>query len=94
MEHSKTLHILNKGPEHARTRTCLSALGPNDELLLIENGALCLAKKNLDLDCGRIYVIEADLAARGLSDQNNNAQPIDYATMVALTAEAENIISW
>ncbi|MDK8464382.1 sulfurtransferase complex subunit TusB [Marinobacter sp. SS13-12] len=89
----KTLHILNKPPEHSRFRLCLSAIGPEDGLLLTENGVLAVTQR-LDLNPERCFALAPDLEARGLSSQFSREQTVSFDGMVGLTAAAENVISW
>lgn len=95
----KTLHILNKAPDHPRFGRCLDAMGSDDALLLIENAVLALADKGLSLP-RTTYALEADLTARALGNADNaldgttHAIVIDYHEMVKLTAQAIRVISW
>ncbi|PXX92049.1 sulfurtransferase complex subunit TusB [Marinobacter vulgaris] len=89
----KTLHILNKPPEHSRYRLCLRAIGPGDGLLLTENGVLAVTRLS-GIDSERCFALAADLEARGLSSQVSTDQTVSFDGMVDLTASAENVISW
>lgn len=89
----KTLHILNKPPEHARYRLCLSAIGPEDGLLLTENGVLAVTQL-LEINSERCYALAPDLEARGLLSQVSNEQVASFDDMVNLATFAENVISW
>lgn len=95
----KTLHILNKAPDHPRFARCLAAMASDDALLLIENGVLALTAKGLSLPATP-YALEADLTARALGNAGNaldgitHAVGIDYREMVTLTAQATRVISW
>lgn len=89
----KTLHILNKSPDHGRYRLCLSAIGPEDGLLLTENGVLAVTQL-LDIDSERRFALAPDLEARGLSPQNSSDQTVSFDQMVDLAASAESVISW
>jgi tRNA 2-thiouridine synthesizing protein B len=89
----KTLHILNKPPDHRRFSLCLSAIGPEDGLLLIENGVLAVTQR-LDINKERCFALAPDLEARGLSSQFSGNQTLSFDDMVELAAFAENVISW
>ena len=93
----RTLHILNKPPEHPRSRLCASAIEPEDGLLLIENGVLALAVNEaeaLDLNTDQCFALQPDLEARGLLSKAGSAQAVSFADMVGLVASADNVISW
>ena len=89
----KTLHILNKLPDHSRFSLCLAAIGPEDGLLLIENGVLAVTQR-LAIDQERCFALAPDLEARGLSSQIDRDQTVSFDGMVGLTASAENVICW
>ncbi|EMP55462.1 hypothetical protein MSNKSG1_06313 [Marinobacter santoriniensis NKSG1] len=90
-----TLHILNKSPDHPRFQRCLTALGPEDALMLIENGVLATTTAGrLATVSGQIYALSPDLEARGLQVDDSTFVPVDYEGMVRLTTEAGQVISW
>lgn len=89
----KTLHILNKPPDHSRYRLCLSAIGPEDGLLLTENGVLAVTQR-LGISSERCFALAPDLEARGLLPHISKDQTVSFDGMVELTASAENVISW
>lgn len=92
----KTLHILNKPPEHSRHKLCLAAIGPDDALLMIENGVLAVTQP-LEAASGRWYALAPDLAARGLTghlSKDQEGQRVSFDDMVELTASAERVINW
>lgn len=93
MTEIQTLHILNKSPEHPRFARCLSVAGPDDTVLLIENGVLGLGTAAASTS-GKLLALESDMAARGLGDQSGTVEIVDYDTMVELTTRAEQVISW
>ncbi|MEC7376061.1 MAG: sulfurtransferase complex subunit TusB [Pseudomonadota bacterium] len=88
-----TLHILNKAPDHSRTRQCLAALAPDDALLLIENGVLLLASGSAPAT-GQLFALAPDINARGLRAHADQVQSVDYNDMVSLSLAAERVISW
>ncbi|MBW4933283.1 sulfurtransferase complex subunit TusB [Marinobacter sp. F4206] len=88
-----TLHVLNKTPDHPRFNECLGMLGPDDAIILIENGVLgLLAAKNFH--SAQVYALSADVSARGLSDSSHTDSLVDYSEWVGLTLQAERVISW
>jgi len=89
----KTLHLLNKPPEHSRQALCLSAVGPEDGLLLIENGVLAVTQPP-QIAAERWFALGPDLEARGLTGLISEDQVLSFEGMVELTASAENVISW
>jgi len=91
-EHTPTLHILNKAPEHPRFAACLGTLAAEDVLVLSENAVLGLADQHVTLPDGCL-ALEADLAARGLNESFQK-QAISYADLVKLTQQHSRIISW
>lgn len=88
-----TLHILNKTPEHPRFKECLSMLGSDDALLLTENGVVALEGAH-NLKAARLYALSSDACARGLGKNPGEAHYVDYTEMVALTLQAQRVISW
>lgn len=88
-----TLHILNKRPSHPAFSTCLSSIGDRDALLLIESGVLALADRDSALR-GTVYALESDLHARAIAITEGDATSVNFDRMVALTAEADRVISW
>jgi tRNA 2-thiouridine synthesizing protein B len=93
MTHLKTLHILNKPPEHGRFGLCLSGMGPDDGLLMIENGVLGVTHSSR-LNNRQWYALRPDLDARGLLSQVSADRVMSFDDMVELVGSAENVISW
>ncbi|MBC7182973.1 MAG: sulfurtransferase complex subunit TusB [Marinobacter sp.] len=93
MNSIKTLHILNKSPEHPRAMQCLAALSEADTLFLIENGTLLLATASLPAT-GRVVALSPDVAARGLQDAAGPATIVGFDDMVSLSLQAQRVISW
>lgn len=89
----RTLHILNKPPQHSRCEACFAAIGPEDGLLLIENGVLAVTQP-IAIDSQRWFALAPDLEARGLSPLISRKQAVSFDDMVHLTASAEKVISW
>ncbi|MBW0146319.1 sulfurtransferase complex subunit TusB [Marinobacter arenosus] len=93
MNELHTLHILNKTPDHPRFSECLGMLGPDDAIVLIENGVLGLAATT-HLSADRVYALVADVSARGLPEQSHDSTLLDYSEWVDLTLRAKRVISW
>lgn len=88
-----TLHILNKTPDHPRFSECLGMLGPDDAVVLTENGVLGLTAPDA-LNFGRVYALSPDISARGVSTAATAYALVDYPDLVELTLQAERVISW
>ncbi|QSP93787.1 sulfurtransferase complex subunit TusB [Marinobacter salinisoli] len=88
-----TLHILNKTPEHPRFNECLAMLGPEDALVLTENGVTALPVTQ-QLPLHSVFAIQSDLEARGLPADGSAASTLDYEGLVDLTLQAKRVISW
>lgn len=94
------LHTVNSSPfSTSALQDCLKQLGEGDKLLLISD-AVIAASASLDFhetliqlyDEGRLFVLEADLQARGLSAALGNV--IDYAVFVQLSVECQSQLAW
>ncbi|MFC2993224.1 sulfurtransferase complex subunit TusB [Halomonas tibetensis] len=93
------LHILNRSPATSEVyRQALSAMGPDDRLLLIEDGVQGAVGALFDRFAGiegRLYAQEEDLVARGLAPLCAPAVVrIDVEGFVTLTEEAHKTVSW
>ncbi|MDI5984844.1 sulfurtransferase complex subunit TusB [Halomonas sp. M4R5S39] len=93
------LHILNRSPAASRVyQQALAAMGPEDRLLLIEDGvqgALPQLVRYFDGLQGRLFALREDLAARGLEGRcEASVQVVDVDGFVDLTEEAERTVSW
>lgn len=87
------LHLLNKAPSHPRFQSCLDAIAPGDQLLLLENSVIALADEAIVLPKGTMALAQ-DCEARGLSDKVAASLLVDMPGMVKLTDRFPNIISW
>lgn len=84
-----TLHIITRSDSQSQSvYHCLSFIGKKDTLLFIEDGTYCILNNHLcdtlqskNIQC---YYLQADLAARGLS-ANDNVLIVDYNGFVTLT---------
>ena len=97
------LHTLNRSPAQTQLwRTCLRMALPGSGLLLLENAVFGA----LDTDhnrrlqeaasMGRRFVLEPDLAARGLTGRTllPGFEKVDYAEFVALCLEYSKVQNW
>ncbi|MDT8893669.1 sulfurtransferase complex subunit TusB [Halomonas sp. I1] len=93
------LHIVNRAPGagHA-VEQALSAMMPEDRLLLIEDGVQGALPSLVDGFAGlegRLYALREDLEARGLmSRRDARVKVVDTDGFVTLTEQAERILSW
>ncbi|MDX1320773.1 MAG: sulfurtransferase complex subunit TusB [Oceanospirillum sp.] len=93
------LHTVNKSPSANSTfKECLFSASAGDQVLLIEDGvyAATNAFSNLLRDDLSYYVLQEDMAARGLNATltSEHWQAVDYAGFVALTETADSVCSW
>ncbi len=93
------LHILNRSPGTSLAyRDALAGMGPEDRLLLIEDGVLgALASQlpHFQAVQGRIFALREDLVARGLDGRcDASVQVVDVDGFVTLTEEADKTVSW
>lgn len=98
-----TLHIVNKSPEQPSIISrCLKFSSKNDSLLLIEDGVyfalhstINTQLSNFEVKNIKIYALEEDLIARGISDKTHNSiKTVSYDGFVELTASHNNSTSW
>ena len=98
------LHTVNKSPfEKSTFRSCLDHVKPGDAVLLIEDGVYAatkgtvaadyIAARNGDLS---LYVLGADLAARGISNSVliEGISVVDYGGFVDLVTEHDVSQAW
>ncbi|WP_445001274.1 sulfurtransferase complex subunit TusB [Halomonas mongoliensis] len=93
------LHILNRSPATSEVyRQALAAMGPEDRLLLIEDGvqgAMTALVGHFSEVTGRLYALRDDLEARGLiAHCDTPVEVTDMAGFVTLTEEADRTLSW
>lgn len=93
------LHLLNRAPGTSLVyRDALAGMGPEDRLLLIEDGvqgALPQMVRHFEGLEGRLFALREDLAARGLEGRcAEQVQVVDVDGFVTLTEEAERTLSW
>ncbi|MFN2310421.1 MAG: sulfurtransferase complex subunit TusB [Gammaproteobacteria bacterium] len=86
------LHTVNKSPfSHTSLESCLRFIGPEDVLLLLEDGVYAALRDTRRshlveqaLQGHRVYALQADLKARGLTDLIAGVQLADYETFIEL----------
>lgn len=93
------LHVVNRSPANSRVfDQALTAMGPDDVLLLIEDGvqgALPQLVRYYAQIEGRLFALREDLGARGLLGRcAESVQVVDVDGFVTLTEEAERTVSW
>ncbi|MBX2835744.1 MAG: sulfurtransferase complex subunit TusB [Gammaproteobacteria bacterium] len=99
-----TLNIVNKSPFEKRTlEQCLPRISDGDSVLLIEDACVAAVsgttfEPELKQSSGsvKLYVLEPDLAARGLSGATlmNEFATVDYAGFVELVSTHDRVHSW
>lgn len=99
-----TLHVLRHSPTgNASLASCMRVLASKESLLLIEDAVYALlpgsaALNSISLLPGDIhlYVLQADLLARGLAldDLPARVEPVGYDCMVELSAQSGKVVSW
>lgn len=95
------LHTITTSPFHSQAlQRCLRYLGPEDEILLIQDAVVAGIEKNtwcerLAQAGVKIYLLEADLLARGLRQQvANGFYIVDFSDFVELTVRHETQMKW
>jgi len=98
------LHIVNKSPyERGSLDTCLRMARDGAAILLIEDGVYALMKNastaaqlHSALKKYKIYALEPDMKARGVSPENaiEGVSLVDYDGFVQLTTEYDKLQSW
>lgn len=95
------LHIINRAPlAGTALADCLRICDATAGILLIEDGVVAALAKGDWLArilerTPNLYVLAADVAARGLTDKiSDSAQLVDYAGFVALCCEYPGTCSW
>ncbi|WP_163557192.1 sulfurtransferase complex subunit TusB [Halomonas sp. NO4] len=93
------LHILNRSPGGSLVyRDALASMGPDDRLLLIEDGvqgALPAQVRHFEPVLDRLFALREDLVSRGLEGRCDEAvQVVDVDGFVELTEEADKTVSW
>ena len=98
------LHLVNRSPfREDALESCLRIARPGSALLLYEDGVYAgvrgtRVEERLVAAAGgrRVYVLEPDLAARGLGDAAlvPGVERVDYAGFVELAIEYDSVATW
>ncbi len=95
------LHTINKSPfETSDLESCMRFLGKDDVVLLFEDGVYAAASSTarsalveMIIKCNKVYVLQADLKARGIDELITGVEMADYERFVDLV-EAHPIKAW
>ncbi|MEJ5376548.1 MAG: sulfurtransferase complex subunit TusB [bacterium] len=94
----ETLFIFSKSPWARRDMEFwLPRVGEQDQVLLIQDAVLALSGESSSLLAslpplqGRLWALEADLAARGI--RAGGAQAVDYGGAVELILKAKRVLA-
>ncbi len=96
-----SLHLVFASPYHSDAlQSCQRSMGPNDVLVLLQDGVYAGVANshaaNSIVESGRTcYVMQDDLAARGLTQQlANDFEAISYEKLVELSIAHPSSQSW
>ncbi len=88
------LYMLNELPSQQQLAGVMQMLQAGDALLLCGDAVELLRLDALDLPSQVVgYVLAEDIAARGLLQQAQNWQVIDYTKMVELSLQLDKVVS-
>ncbi len=96
------LHIINKSPyDRSSLQTCLRLAKKGSGILLIEdgvyaaiNGGACKDEVVAASKEHSLYVLQADLDARGIKNVIDGISAVDYDGFVKLSTEHDKVQSW
>ncbi|MBF7052386.1 sulfurtransferase complex subunit TusB [Halomonas sp. KAO] len=92
------LHTLNRPPTSQVLAQALAGMGPDDKLLLIEDGvigALPAHRERFGRVAGRLYALQEDLESRGLLSLRDEAvRVVDVGGFISMTETSERTVSW
>jgi tRNA 2-thiouridine synthesizing protein B len=97
------LHIINKSPlSNTALDSCLRVAQAGGDILLIEDAVYAVTTGNAyeskireAMGSCKVYVLQPDLAARGLADRlMDGVSAVDYGGFVDLTVANNNCQSW
>ena len=98
------LHTVNKSPfENSSVSSCLSLCAKDSSILFIEDAVLSVMKSTkcsdlieTSLKNFKMYALQPDLEARGLSLDNviDGVKLVGYEEFVDLTTEHDSVQSW
>lgn len=86
------LHIFNKPQAF---HTFAKFVQASDSVIFIENGVYCLLGDDIKLKTENIFVLEADVLARGLVGRiDDDIKRVTYEGFVDVCSDASSISSW
>ncbi|ELR63905.1 tRNA 5-methylaminomethyl-2-thiouridine synthase TusB [Photobacterium marinum] len=95
------LHTITTSPFQTQAlQRCLRYIGQGDEILLIQDAVIAGIEKNawaetLKQSGVKIYLLEADLAARGIAGKTDNSlEVVDFNGFASLTVKHETQMKW
>lgn len=95
------LHLISKSPfTHHCLQLCLSSLGKNDGIVLLEDGVLLLSQPSAIPQLNppqQLFALTQDLTARGLpvtGSQASSIRCIDFPELVELVAQYDKTLTW
>jgi tRNA 2-thiouridine synthesizing protein B len=93
------LHTLNASPSSAAFADCLRLIAPGDALLLLGDavyGAISgsTGRQALDTSAARLYVLQQDAAAAGVTNRVEGATLVDMDGFVELTERISRQLAW
>ncbi len=96
----QTLHLIQRSPfTHSALSDCLKIIGPQDSILLMQDGVYGLQHPeilNSDKNINTNALLD-DVQARGLDQQppgKTNINQISYSQFATLCANHKHVISW
>jgi tRNA 2-thiouridine synthesizing protein B len=99
-----TLHTVNKSPfERNALQSCVAHMGTGDAILMFEDAVVGARKGSAAAplieaaaQTGKVYVLGADMAARGLKadDIVPGVQVVDYGGFVDLVTGHGRTVAW
>ncbi|MEC6824818.1 sulfurtransferase complex subunit TusB [Photobacterium sp. NCIMB 13483] len=95
------LHTVTRSPFQSHSLAqCLQFICAGDEILLLEDAVIVALSENIYFDLiknigVKIYLLEADIIARGLQDKcDKDLDVIDYKGFVLLTERHDKHMKW
>lgn len=92
------LHTLNRPPTSRVLAQAVAGMGPDDMLLLIEDGVIGVLpayRERFDRVAGRLYALQEDLESRGLLRLCDEAvRVVDVDDFISMTEMCERTVSW
>ena len=95
------LHSVTRSPFQSQSLAqCLQFICPGDEILLLEDAVIVALSENIYFDLiknigVKIYLLEADIIARGLQGKcNKYFHLVDYKGFVLLTEQHAQHMKW